>query len=88
MLVAGSALLVVLILYVLFAGFLPAKQRVGRLEAELKEVYAREAALQTKLQQMELKRDQQMSSLAAERAALARRLEEVQRELAAAKKKR
>ena len=91
LLVAGSALLLVLLLYVLFAAFAPAKQRVVRLEAELKDVYAREAALQTRLAQQEQRhalREQQMQALAAERDALARRLEEVQRELAAARRRR
>jgi septal ring factor EnvC (AmiA/AmiB activator) len=88
LLVAGSALLVVLFLYVFFAAFLPARQRIASLEAELKDVYAREAALQTKLAQQEQRyalRDQQLGLLVAEREALARRLEEVQRELAAAR---
>lgn len=82
--VAGSALLAFLFLYVLFAAYVPAKQRVARLEAELKEVYAREAALQTKAVQQEGRmalRNQQMKELAAERDALARRLEEAQRAL-------
>jgi septal ring factor EnvC (AmiA/AmiB activator) len=86
LLVAGSGLLVALLLYVLFAALVPAKQRIASLEAELKEVYAREAALQTKLAQQEQRhslRDQQMTALVAEREALARRLEAVQRELAA-----
>jgi len=82
--VAGSALLAFLFLYVLFAAYMPAKQRVARLEAELKEVYAREAALQTKAVQQEGRmalRDQQLKALAAQRDALARRLEEAQRTL-------
>ena len=88
LIVAGSGLLTVLLLYVLFAAYLPARQRVVSLEAELKEVYAREAALQTKLAQQEQRhalRDQQMTALVAEREALARRLEELQRELTAAR---
>jgi len=82
LLVAGSVLLALLFLYVLFGAYLPTKQRVARLEDELKELYAREAALQTKLAQQEQRatlRDQQMTALAAERDALARRLEEAQR---------
>ncbi len=82
--VAGSALLAFLFLYVLFAAYMPAKQRVARLEAELKDVYAREAALQTKAVQQEGRmalRDRQVSELTAERDALARRLEDAQRAL-------
>ncbi len=84
LIVAAGLLLAILLLYVLFAGYLPAKQRIARLEAELKEVYAREAALQTKLAQQEQRgalRAQRMTALAAERDAIAKRLEELQREL-------
>ena len=49
LLVAASMLLVALILYLLFVGYLPAKQRAAGLEAELKDLYKREAELQTKL---------------------------------------
>lgn len=72
--------------YVFFGALVPARQRVARLEAELKDIYAREAALQTKLAQQEQRyvlRERQMSALVAEREALARRLDELQRELEA-----
>lgn len=72
------------LLYVLFAAYVPAKQRIARLEAELQILYAREATLQNTLAQQEGRhalRDQQMTALVAEREALARRLEDVQREL-------
>jgi septal ring factor EnvC (AmiA/AmiB activator) len=85
LLVAGSALLALLLFYVIFGAYLPAKQRIARLEAELKEVYAREAALQNRLAQQEHRhtlRDRQMQALVAEREALARRLEDLQRGLA------
>jgi septal ring factor EnvC (AmiA/AmiB activator) len=85
LLVAGSALLTLLLVYVLFAAYLPAKQRIARLEAELKDVYAREAALQNRLEQQAQRhalQDRQMQALVAERQALARRLEDLQRELA------
>ena len=88
LIVAGSGLLAVLLLYVLFGAYLPARQRVASLETELKEVYAREAALQTKLAQEEQRqglRDQRVTTLVTEREALVRRLEELQRELAAAR---
>ena len=88
LIVAGSGLLAVLLLYVLFGAYLPARQHVASLEAELKEVYAREAALETRLAQQEQRyalRDQQMAALVAEREALSRRLENLQRELTAAR---
>lgn len=86
LLVAGSVLIVLLFLYLMFAAYLPAKRRVAGLEAELKSLYAREASLQTQLAQQEQRdklRTQQMGALAAERDALAQRLQDVERELAA-----
>ena len=90
-LVIASALLAALLAYTLFAGYLPAKQRVARLERELKELYAREAELQTKLAQGEQRhalRERQLSAAAAERDAIARRLEDLERELAISRGKR
>jgi hypothetical protein len=82
MLVASSLLLLSLLLYLMFGNYLPAKQRIVGLERELKEVYAREGVLQTRLAQQDTRaRDQ----LRAERDALARRIEELERELAAAR---
>jgi predicted nucleic acid-binding Zn-ribbon protein len=83
LLVAGSAMLALLVFYVFFAAYLPAKQRIARLEAEIQEVYAREAALQTALAQQEQRgvlNERQTQALTAERDALARRLETLQRE--------
>jgi septal ring factor EnvC (AmiA/AmiB activator) len=90
-LVIASALLAALLAYTLFAGYLPAKQRIARLERELKELYAREAELQTKLAQGEQRhalRERQLSAATAERDAIARRLEELERELAVSRAKR
>jgi C4-dicarboxylate-specific signal transduction histidine kinase len=89
LIVAGSALLAILFLYVLFGAYMPAKQRMARLEDELKETYAREAALQTKVAQQDARlalRDQQMTALVAERDALAQRLEQAQRAPASARR--
>jgi type II secretory pathway component PulM len=91
MLVASSVLLLVLVLYVLFGGWLPARQRTTRLEAELRDVYGREAALQARLAQQEQAaalRDQQLAALRAEREALARRVSELERELATLRSRR
>lgn len=88
LLVVASVLLAALLAYTLFTGYLPAKQRVAQLEQELKGLYAREAALQTQLAQQEQRhalREQQIIAITAERDALARRLEAVERELAAAR---
>ena len=87
----AALILAGLLAYTLFAGWLPAKQRMTRLEAEMKEVYAREAALQTKLAQQEQRatqREQQLNALRAERDALARRIEDLERELAVARARR
>ncbi len=87
-LVVASVLLAALLAYTLFAGYLPAKTRIARLERELKDLYAREAELQTKVAQNEQRhalRERQLSAASAERDALARRLEELERQLAAAR---
>lgn len=87
----AALILAGLLAYTFFAGWLPTKQRITRLEAEMKEVYAREAALQTKLAQQEQRatqREQQLSALHAERDALARRIEDLEREQAVARARR
>lgn len=90
-LVVASVLLAALLAYTLFAGYLPAKQRIVKLERELKDLYAREAELQTRLAQNEQRyglRERQLSAVAAERDAIARRLEDLERELAASRGRR
>lgn len=91
MLVAASVLLAGLLLYVLFVGYLPAKQKTTGLERELKELYRREAELQTKLAQQDQRyelRDRQLTALSAERDALVKRLETLEGELAALRRRR
>ena len=81
-LIAASVLLVLVILYVLFVGYLPAKQRIAGLEAELKDLYRREADLQTKMAQQDQRysvRERQISALTSERDTLIRRLEELEK---------
>ena len=83
-LVAASLVLLLLVLYVLFVGYLPSRQRVAGLEAELKDLYKHEAELQSKIAQQEqrsLLRDRQISQLTGERDALIRRLEELEKQL-------
>jgi len=80
--------LLLLVLYVLFVGYLPAKQRVAGLEAELKDLYKREADLQTRIAQQDQRyalRERQISALTTERDTLIRRLEELEKLLAAAR---
>jgi septal ring factor EnvC (AmiA/AmiB activator) len=82
--VAGSVLLLVLLFYTLFGGYVPAKRRVASLERELHQLYAREAELETKVAQNEQRhavREQQLIAISAERDALARRLEDLERQL-------
>ena len=91
MLVVASVLLLAITLYVFFAAYLPAKQRLARLEAELKQVYAREAQLETKLAQQDklgALRQQQTTALTTERDALARRIEDLEKELTARGRRR
>jgi len=88
-LVAASVVLLLLILYVLFVGYVPSKQRVAGLEAELKDLYKREAELQTRIAQQDQRyalRERQISALTSERDTLIRRLEELEKLLAAARK--
>jgi septal ring factor EnvC (AmiA/AmiB activator) len=88
-LVAASVVLVLLVLYVLFVGYVPSKQRVAGLEAELKDLYKREAELQTRIAQQDQRyalRERQVSQLTTERDTLIRRLEELEKQLAAARK--
>jgi Tfp pilus assembly protein PilN len=84
LLVIASLALAALLGYTLFVGYLPAKQRIVSLERELKEVYAREADLDTRHAQ----RDRQLQALAAERDALAQRVAELERELAVVRYRR
>ena len=90
-LVVASVVLLLLVLYVLFVGYLPSKQRVAGLEAELKDLYKREAELQTRLAQQDQRnalRERQISALTTERDTLIRRLEELEKLLAAARGQR
>jgi len=91
LLVAASVLLLLVILYVLFVGYLPAKQRIAGLEAELKDLYRREAELQTKIAQQDQRsalRERQLTQVTTERDTLLRRLEEVEKLLAVARGQR
>jgi septal ring factor EnvC (AmiA/AmiB activator) len=90
-LVAASVLFAVLLFYVMFVGYLPTKKRVTGLEAELRQLYQHEAELQTKLQtqeQQQAQRERQLATLSAERDALAKRVEALERELATARRRR
>jgi hypothetical protein len=82
LLVAGSALLLALVLYVLFGAYMPTKRRVALLEAELKQVYQREAELQTKLVQQEQAAALREKALVTERDELVRRADDLQRQVA------
>ena len=88
LLVSASVLLALLLAYTLFGAYLPTKRRMAGLERELRDVYAREAQLQTRLARVEqgqALRQQQLLAVSAERDALARRLEDLERELAVAR---
>src|SRR5215510_13424945 len=82
--VGARVLLLLEILYLLFVGYLPAKQRIAGLEAELKDLYRREAELQSKIAQQDQRysvRERQISALTSERDTLIRRLEELEKAL-------
>ena len=85
-LVLASVGLVLLVVYVLFVGYLPSKQRVAGLEAELKALYKRETELQNRIAQQDqrsARNERQLSAITTERDTLLRRLEEVEKQLAA-----
>ena len=85
-LVLASVALLMLVLYVLFVGYLPSKQRLAGLEDELKELYKRETELQNRIalqDQRYARSERQLSALAVERDTLIRRLEELEKQLAA-----
>ncbi len=89
LLVASSVLLLALVLYLLFAAYLPTKKRIVQLETELRDLYTREAQLQTRMVRetdRAAARDQQLAAFTKEREALTKRVDELERELAAAKK--
>lgn len=91
LLVAASVLFAALLFYVFFSGYLPARHRVSRLEVELRDLYAREARLHTQIADLEERgrqRAQELHALHAERNLLARRLEEAERNLALARRRR
>lgn len=84
LLVVASLALAALLGYTLFVLYAPAKQRIAGLERELREVYAREAELDTRQAQ----RERDLRAATAEREALTRRVEQLERELAAARNRR
>jgi hypothetical protein len=84
-------LLVVIVVYLLFGAYLPSRQRVVHLEAELRDVYAREGELQTRLQREQQSggvREQQLAAFAAERTVLGKRVEQLEQEIARLKGQR
>jgi type II secretory pathway component PulM len=90
-LVAASVILAALLAYTLFWGLVPARQRIASLELELKTLYAREAALQTRLTQLEQRgpgRDPTLAALIAERDMLRGRLADLERQLGVARGRR
>ena len=89
-LVAASVLLAVILVYTLLGAYIPAKRRAASLEKELRALYAQEAELHTKVAQNENRqtlRDQQLIAITRERDALARRLQELERELEAMRRR-
>jgi septal ring factor EnvC (AmiA/AmiB activator) len=91
MLVAASVVLALTLLYTVFGVHLPARRHIAALEAELKTVYAREAELQTRVAQLEQRqtpRERQLATLSAERDALARQVDELERQLVAARRRK
>jgi septal ring factor EnvC (AmiA/AmiB activator) len=84
LLIVAALVLLGLLVYTLFGAYLPSRQRVAGLEAELTDVYQKEAELQTQLAQS-LQRNaalqQQLAALTAERETLIRHAEELEQTL-------
>src|SRR2546430_17738101 len=84
MLIAAALVLLSMLAYVLVGAYLPSRQRMAGLEIELKDLYQKEAELQTQLAQALQKStmlQQQVGALAAERDALLRRTRELEQGL-------
>lgn len=78
-----------LLFYLMFAAYIPLKHRATRLEVELRDVYRREADLQTALTREEKRysqRDRQAAALSRERNDLARRIETLERQIQATRR--
>jgi septal ring factor EnvC (AmiA/AmiB activator) len=91
MLMAASVVLALALLFALLALYFPARRHIAALEAELKTVYVREAELQTRLVQLEQRqtpRERRIAALNAERDALARQVDELKRQLVAARRRK
>jgi uncharacterized protein HemX len=90
-LVAASVVLALALLYTILGVHAPARRHIAALEAELKALYAREADMHARLARLEQRQtphERQLAALAAEREALVRQVDELQRELAAARRRR
>lgn len=91
LLISAALVLAVVLTYVLLGAYIPGRQRMAGLEAEIKEVYQKEAELQTQLAQS-LQRNallqQQVTALTAERDALAQRTQELEQQLTAVRTRR
>ena len=90
-LVGACVLLLGLVGYLLFGAYMPSKQHIAQLEAEIRDVSAREALLRSQIGQQGKEhalREQQLAAVTAERDALTKRMEELEAELSAAKRVR
>src|SRR2546425_12332914 len=90
LLVVAALVMASLLAYVLFGAYIPTRQRMAGLEAEIKEVYQKEAQLQTQLARSLQKNtllQQQLTALAAEREGLVRHAQALAQGLAAVKRR-
>ena len=85
LLIAAALVLAALLTYVVLGAYLPSRQRMARLDAEIRDAYQKEARAQTDLAQT-LQREtilqQQVRALSAERDGLLKRARELEQELA------
>jgi septal ring factor EnvC (AmiA/AmiB activator) len=84
LLIGASVVLAVLLVYVVVGAYMPSRQHAAGLEAEIRDVYRREAELQGQLEQARARADQlqkQLRALAGERDALVLRVTDLERAL-------
>jgi hypothetical protein len=81
LLIAAALVLAALLTYVVLGAYLPSRQRMARLEAEIRDAYQKEAQAQTDLAQAlqrEATLQQQINALTAERDALLKRARDLE----------
>jgi hypothetical protein len=83
-LIGASVVLALLLVYVIVGAYMPSRQHLASLEAEVQAVYRKEADLQGRLEQAQQRTTQlqkELSAITGERDALVLRIRELERAL-------